>query len=94
MSLVNPPASIHQATRAAAPATSASPTRPAFVPPLPIGNGAVSASPERRPAVIFHPEEDDGDLVDSSSSSSIRDEERKEEESLEDGLLVNGLEQA
>ena len=44
--------------------------------------------------MIFHPEEDDGDLVDSSSSSSIRDEERKEEESLEDGVLMNGLEQA
>jgi hypothetical protein len=59
----------------AASSTSISPVRPSFVPPLPIGDGS-SASPERRPAVIFHPENDEGDIDD--SSNSIQDEERKE----------------
>ena len=64
--------------------------RPSFVPPLPIGDGS-TASPERRPAVIFHPEDDEGDIED--SSNSIQDEERKEEDSLDEGVEANRLEQ-
>ena len=60
------------------------------MPPLPIGEGS-QASPERRPAVIFHPEDDEGDIED--SSNSIREEERKEEDSLDEGVEANRLEQ-
>lgn len=42
--------------------------------------------------MIFHPEEDEGDIED--SSNSIRDEERKEEDSLDEGVEANRLEQA
>lgn len=41
--------------------------------------------------MIFHPEDDEGDIED--SSNSIRDEERKEEDSLDEGVEANRLEQ-